>query len=659
MTRWTQLVRPERTSATDEVREVDPPATVARRGVHSRPRATVVVALSSLVVAVVAWYSSLSAIHPERSDDLGLVRQLPALWWVSLGFVVIGLLLAIREAERAAADPLERMPKLLLLSGTVLLAVILHGTTSAAESVARFPTAWETAGFTQYIAVTGRTLPGIDARMSWPGFFAGAAFLARAMSVNPVWFLKWTPLVSNLAYLAPLKVIADATLRSTRARWAALWLFIGANWIGQDYFSPQAANFFLYLVVIAVVCRILGSNNDLPARLNRLRHIRVSRMLERIGRRLFGLHQDSTPGEQGQLPMSPRDRVIVCLMIYVIVFASVGSHQLTPVVIGVVAALLALLGRLRTRGLWLVCLVAVVAWTSFAALTFWSGHLSTVVGGAGNVSGNLSQNVASRLHGSTDRLIVLRSRIVLAVLVWTAALVSFVVTLRSGRSHWTMLALLVGPAAVVGGFNYGGEAVLRVYLFSLPAAVVLIALLLDQPRPSVGRRSRLASALPSFRIVCWALTALVVVALFPIARWGNEEFEYVSVGDLNAVEWAYANIPTGATLVSANPFFPWRYDHITDYRYLRIDALQFPLSAADIPYVVARLRAEPAFDKTRSPNGPPTYLILTQDQAGYGTAEFGTRRDWVTHLTGMLERSGSFTVVYRNSDAAVVRLLPR
>ena len=617
------------------------------------------VALLALVIAVVTWYSSLSRIHPERSDDLGLFRQLPALWWASLAFVAVGLILAVREAERGPADPLKRVPKLLLLCGTLLLVVILHGTASATESVARFPTAWETAGFTQYIAVTGRTLPGIDVRMSWPGFFAGAALLSRAMSVNPVWFLKWTPLVSNLAYLAPLKVIADAALRSTRARWAALWLFIGANWIGQDYFSPQAANFFLYLVVIAVICRILGSNDDLPARLNQLRRLRISRMLERTGRRVFGLHQDSTPGEQDQLPLSRRDRVIVCLMIYVIVFASVGSHQLTPVVVGVVAGVLALIGRIRTRGLWLVCLVAVVAWTSFAALSFWSGHLSTVVGGAGNVSGNLSQNVGSRLHGTTDRLIVLRSRIALSLLVWTAALVSFVITLRSGRSHWTMLALLAGPAAVVGGFNYGGEAVLRVYLFSLPAAVVLIALLLDRPRRSVARRSRLASALPSFRTACWALTALVVVALFPVARWGNEEFEYVSVGDLNAVEWTYANVPTGATLVSANPFFPWRYDHVNDYRYLRVDALQFPLSAADIPFVVARLRAEPALDKTRSPNGPPTYLILTQDQAGYGTAEFGARRDWVVHLTKLLEGSGSFMVVYRNSDAAVVRLLPR
>jgi hypothetical protein len=572
---------------------------------------------------------------------------------------VMTLWFGIREAERTVAAARSRMPELLLLLGTVLLTVILHGTASAAESVARFPTAWEHAGFTQYIALTGHTIPRLDARMSWPGFFAGAAFLSRAMDVNPVWFLKWAPLVSNLAYLVPLKVIADATLRTTRARWAALWLFVGANWVGQDYFSPQGANFFLYLVVIAILYRILGTIGDSPSWLKWLQRTRVSRVPQRIMRRLFGLHRESVPGEQSQVVLSPRDRVAVCLMLYLIVFASVTSHQLTPVVIGVVAALLALLGRLRTRGLWLLCAVAVAAWTSFAALTFWAGHLSDVVGGAGKITANLDQNVAVRLRGSAERLIVLRARIALAVLVWLAAAMSFFLALRAGRSHWTLFALLVGPAAVVGGFNYGGEAVLRVYLFSLPAAAVLIALLLDQRPPSPRRLSRMGTTLPPYRYIAWALTAVLVVALFPIARWGNEEFEYVSSGDLKAVEWVYAHAPPGATLVSANPELPWRYAHIDDYLYLGIGSLQFPLSAEDVAALTDRLQTAPTFRNAFGGQGAPTYLILTRGQAGYITAQFGTKGNWVRRLSSELERSGSFGVVYQNRDAAVVRLLPR
>ncbi|MCF2436864.1 hypothetical protein LV779_33780 [Streptomyces thinghirensis] len=36
------------------------------------------------------------------------------------------------------------------------------------------------------------------------------------------------------------------------------WLFCVANWVGQDYFSPQSVAFLLHLGVIAVVLRRYG-----------------------------------------------------------------------------------------------------------------------------------------------------------------------------------------------------------------------------------------------------------------------------------------------------------------------------------------------------------------------------------------------------------------
>jgi hypothetical protein len=37
--------------------------------------------------------------------------------------------------------------------------------------------------------------------------------------------------------------------------WIACWLFLWANWIGQDYLSPQAFTFFEGLVVVGLVLR--------------------------------------------------------------------------------------------------------------------------------------------------------------------------------------------------------------------------------------------------------------------------------------------------------------------------------------------------------------------------------------------------------------------
>ena len=34
---------------------------------------------------------------------------------------------------------------------------------------------------------------------------------------------------------------------------AAAWLFAAADWVGQDYFSPQSLNYVLYLTFLAIL----------------------------------------------------------------------------------------------------------------------------------------------------------------------------------------------------------------------------------------------------------------------------------------------------------------------------------------------------------------------------------------------------------------------
>src|SRR5262249_39319292 len=46
-------------------------------------------------------------------------------------------------------------------------------------------------------------------------------------------------------------IFASATTNK-RLIWLGLWVFYLTNWVGQDYFSPQGLNLFLYLVIIAM-----------------------------------------------------------------------------------------------------------------------------------------------------------------------------------------------------------------------------------------------------------------------------------------------------------------------------------------------------------------------------------------------------------------------
>src|SRR5258708_10025778 len=50
-------------------------------------------------------------------------------------------------------------------------------------------------------------------------------------------------------------VIFTSITTNKRLVWLSLLFFQLTNWVGQDYFSPQGFNFFLYLVIIAILLK--------------------------------------------------------------------------------------------------------------------------------------------------------------------------------------------------------------------------------------------------------------------------------------------------------------------------------------------------------------------------------------------------------------------
>ena len=65
--------------------------------------------------------------------------------------------------------------------------------------------------------------------------------MSRAFGFPPVVVLVWA---------IGVYALARSMLGGTRAPWAAAWLFVGLNWIEQDYFSPQAIGIVLLLTVL-------------------------------------------------------------------------------------------------------------------------------------------------------------------------------------------------------------------------------------------------------------------------------------------------------------------------------------------------------------------------------------------------------------------------
>src|SRR5690606_27996999 len=65
----------------------------------------------------------------------------------------------------------------------------------------------------------------------------------------------WAPVVFNVANLLALRLLFRACGADRTRTWLALVFFFITTWVGQDYFSPQALGYVLYLVLIATVLR--------------------------------------------------------------------------------------------------------------------------------------------------------------------------------------------------------------------------------------------------------------------------------------------------------------------------------------------------------------------------------------------------------------------
>src|SRR6266487_849605 len=103
---------------------------------------------------------------------------------------------------------------------------------------------------------TGSVDPGLDAYFNWPGFFVLSAFVTQIIGYHDILPLAaWAPVFFNLIYLGPLYMIYTSATTDKRLVWLGPWFFYLTNWIGQDYFSPQGFNFFLYLVIIATLLK--------------------------------------------------------------------------------------------------------------------------------------------------------------------------------------------------------------------------------------------------------------------------------------------------------------------------------------------------------------------------------------------------------------------
>ena len=492
------------------------------------------VRLSLLPVSLLAWAIGVAEANTTTLGNYGLPANLPPVFYVGLVLLIISAGIELGQAE---------VSRLRLSLHTGLLALILYGTAALAYPEPRYSWFYKTAGVIQYVKVNGHLTRGIDIYQSWPGFFALAAWFDRIAGVStPIDYAKWAQLAFEIAALPLLYSIYSSLALSVRQRWVGLMLYLAGNWIAQDYLSPQALSTVLSLGIMAIACRWFVAGNGLG---------HLSR-------------DDENPVErpsldrEGSTRLQRRGAIPFIAAFLLLVFVLVFTHELSPYIITIQLVALAVAGQMRPR--WIPLAVGVITigylLPNFSYVNNHYGLLSSIGSFFSNV-----QSPSSYESGTTpeSQHIIGDCADLLSVGIWLLALAGAWSRRKSRRTVIALLFLTFSPVLVLFGGAYGGEGILRVYLFSLPwaAALAASALFPLQPLRNPGRHSagRAGGRLGQSAVLArlgkldrGALRAPVAlaaaVALFLPAFYGNDSSNVMSQSQVAT---------TNAFLESAKP----------------------------------------------------------------------------------------------------------
>ncbi|WP_220040463.1 hypothetical protein, partial [Nonomuraea aridisoli] len=609
------------------------------------PALLVVEGLIMYILALKAPPGPLRGVDPSDIDGLGLISALPATAFIAILIMIVSFFVTVAQST-------DR--KFLLLFQIAAITFALHGAGSLVAEEPRFPTAYIHAGFVEFIGRTGETAINIDARMGWPGYFALFAFVTKAAGITDMsTILQWTPLLTNLLYLLPFVLILRQVVATTRARWFAALLFVLVQWIGQDYFSPQGFTFALYLAFVAILLRWFGRVEP-----------RTKPIPPKGLRKLIGRLDAMTPGELANTGTYRADKLLMFMMLLALFIASVASHQITPfMMLGVVTAFLLFKRTSLTWALPFFLGLVTLAWISFMTVGFWASQIDTIFGGLGNVLANLRSNTGDRIEGTDPaHAMVLQARLGILVVILSLAATGLFRRLRRGVFDRSALILLCVPVMALALQSYGGEIGLRIYMFALPGACLLAAYAFfpnmpadsaDVREETVPVRKRNVRFSPELTkrisVVLAAAFAIVFAMAFLLARYGNEQFERVTTGEVAALHYIYDHDKPSARVLylvpklgpEVTPTLPWGERDIELVNF-NVQALVHadPTKISD---AVKALKEQPR----------NSYLIVSRGQVSYLQLNQGFSDDWGERFRAALDASPDLKRVYSNEDAAL------
>jgi hypothetical protein len=296
-----------------------------------------------------------------------------------------------------------------------------------------------------------------------------------------------------------------------------------------------------------------------------------------------------------------------------------------------------LTGRLRLRFLPVLAVVLPVGWLLFAASAFLQGHFGQLFGSLGDIGANSFGALSTRVSGSDAHVFVVYTRMAEVALVWILAAVGAFVGYRRKAPWLTAAAGALAPLVLIPLQPYGGELLLRLYLFSLPFAVCLVVLpLMSDKSAGLGMR----------RAIGLLLMGAVLATSTVVSRYGNDSMESFNNDEIAVVNRLYSMAPTGSILIEAVRNTPWRFQHYADYDYRALVAAEPVPNAAPLSCDAASQIARKA----------GAYLIVTESQQEAADLRGSTPAGDLQRFVATCATTPGWTKVYENAGGVIFHI---
>lgn len=543
--------------------------TLARRSPASPSGGIIGAAL--LAAALAVWIQALRTIPRQKSGEYGLLATHGGvLLSVATALLIAGFLVAV--ATR----------RLITAAAAILVAVMVtRVTVPLVTEVPIYSWTFKHVGLVDYIMYYGKDAPAaVDIYTKWPGFFASAAWFSAVTGLDPVIAADWFGPVSHVIDATLIVVLARALGARMRAALVAAMLWELLNWVGQNYYSPQA----WALIMATAMLTLLVQSMDHPM----AGHFAIA------------------------------------------VFAAVvASHQLTPVWLMLVVIPLAFARRLSPR--WMPVALTAVVLAYYIPRRRYIGEYGSFFNA--NPLRNSNSNVSTR--GSDGRAFTMLVDRALSASMWLLALLCLVLIWRKVAMPWAAAAIAFSAMLLLAGQNYGGEAVFRVFLYSLAGCSILIAVVLTKwMTASGGWRSGVRTSLAWFALVAMSLASLQ-------GYYGGWSYITMSLRQLQQSRSLMANSADGTIITTIAPA-GWPERPNRHYVRLALENPDYDKPLIFLKHALSRGFPTPAdlnrIELIGRASGNPLYLVLPRQANTYsdyfGVFKIGAIPLLIQQLTG-------------------------